>query len=260
MIDLHTHILAGIDDGPTALEDALRAAMALNRVGVVGVVVTPRTDRVTEGITADDLRVRARGMERLLRNLGADMRVWVGHETVLDSEVGARLTRGEVQPINGGRYVLTRLPEGVPFALLPKRIRRLRGAGYIPVLAHVERHPTVRLDPLALGPLVDAGALAEVTLASLAGRFGITVRGAAETLLLANLAHVLASGTYVALTEPAGFRAGMRNATRLVGIRRVRELTIETPAAIVRGGQVHVRPVQSLTRALLQEPPDPEAA
>lgn len=240
MFDLHAHILPSVDDGPADLEEALTVLTALARAGVHGIVATPRFCRRYPRLAPEDLHRRARALERLARHAGLSLRIWAGHEVSLNTDIERHLARGAIATVNDGPYVLCDLPTLALPAGLPGVIARLRRDGYIPVLAHPERCTVIRRDPDALVPLVEAGALTQLTLSSLTGSFGPGVRRTAETLLRHNLAHALASGTHSLKDHPSRVAVALRAAELLAGRERVRQMTVDVPRAIIEGLPVAV--------------------
>ena len=130
------------------------------------------------------------------------------------------------------------------------RVLRLRRVGVIPIIAHVERGASVRRCVEWLEPLLSAGALCQMTLSSLTDAVPPDVRRTAEALLTRNLTHVVGSGAHGALAGSPAIAAGLRRAELLIGSQRLREMTVETPEAVVRGAAVNTPPVLAAARAL----------
>lgn len=239
MIDLHTHILPGVDDGTRSLEEAREVALDAAAEGVTVLAATPHV--------RDDYPTTAEVMEEGVAELRADFaaqgipvqvlpgaEVDIGILWALPQEELRRLTLAQT-----GRYLLLEMPyRGWPVAL-DTAVSRLVWLGIIPLLAHPERNPEVQDRPERLRTLVDAGALAQVTAASLNGGLDRASQAAAIRLLELRLAHVLASDTH----GPHITREGIGAATRrLADPDLARYLTVEAPGAIIAGEPVPERP------------------
>lgn len=253
MFDIHAHVLPALDDGPETFEDALRLVAELAHEGISELVATPSYGTRYVRVPAADVQERAAALERIARAAGVSVRLHAGHEIELNAATEEALVRGDAATLNDGPYALLALPadEWQPLMLpetLPETIVRLRMAGFIPVLAAIERHPAAQRDPDALAPLVGLGALLQVTASSLAGEHGDAARRAAERLLPRNLAHVLASGAR-GNAQARLVTAGLRRAEMLVGQRRVWEMTVRVPRAILCGAPVETPPVLSAAHA-----------
>ncbi len=239
MIDLHSHILPGVDDGAQNLEDSLAIARSCVEDGIEVVAATPHV--------RDDYPTDPEAMERLVGELrqalvadGIPLDVRKGGEIAI--EWLERLSPDELRRFglagNPG-YLLVEFPYyGWPRSL-GTRVEELRAHGVTAVVAHPERNADVQSFPDRLGPIVEAGALVQVTAASLDGRLGSAPRETALRLIELELAHLLASDAH-----HAGVReAGMAAAVRVVRDERLaRWLAHDVPRAIVTGTPLPRRP------------------
>jgi protein-tyrosine phosphatase len=235
VIDLHAHILPGVDDGVATLEEARALARRAAGDGVRAIAATPhvRWDYPTSAETME------RGVAELRRDFAAQaipVEILLGGE--LDLEQVMTLPTDELRRFTlagSGRYLLVEFPYAEwPLALEPA-VLALAHAGITPVLAHPERNAHVQDRPERIQAAVEAGALVQVTAASLDGRSGRRTRAAAVRLLELRLVHVLASDAH----GPEVREAGLAAAAAAVGDRELaRFLTSEAPAAIVAGEPV----------------------
>jgi protein-tyrosine phosphatase len=205
MIDLHAHVLPGVDDGPASVAEALELLRDLVAEGVEAVAVTPhvRDDYPTtaEQIAAglDVLRSAAAG-ERL------DIEILPGAEVALD-RVRFSVRDGSLTAFSlagNPRYLLVECPYyGWP-ADLSDVLRALLHEGVIPVLAHPERNPEVQRDSGRIASLVDDGVLVQVTASSLASGGGTRARRTALHLLELGLVHLAGSDAHGAGSRRVG--------------------------------------------------------
>jgi protein-tyrosine phosphatase len=234
VIDLHTHVLPGLDDGARDVEAAVAMCRAAAEDGIDTLAGTPhvRSDHPTtpEAMLAAlaALREAVGDLVQLLPGGEIDLRE-------LDRPIE------ELAPFalaGNPRYLLVETPYyGWPLDLT-ERLFRLRAAGITPVLAHPERNYDVQSRPELLEPIVAGGTLVQMTAASVDGRSGVRAKACAEELLGRGLAHLLASDAH-----EAGVRAiGMKSAAQAVGGQLARWLTFEVPNAIVTGGPLPPRP------------------
>lgn len=232
MIDLHSHILPGLDDGAQTMEDSLQLARAAQADGIRTIAATPhvRSDYPT---TPEEMEQGLDHVRAALAEHGVRVSVVAGGEVALDfipalsRENLARFTLGA-----SGRYLLVEFPYvGWPLDL-EQRVFELLASGLTPVLAHPERNRDVQNDPRRLSRAVSTGALVQVTAAALDGRLGRSPRGAAKRLLELGLVHLLASDAHT----PDVREAGLSTARKSIGDRALADwLTYEAPAAILAG-------------------------
>jgi protein-tyrosine phosphatase len=239
VIDLHTHVLPGLDDGPAELEGSIAIAREAAANGVTALAATPhvRDDYPTTPRAMTDALATVR---EALRDARIDIDVLPGAEVAFDSLRDLDLDELRSFGLAGSpSHLLVELPFfSWPFDLT-EQLQRLREAGLTTVLAHPERNSAVQESPQRLADLVRSGVLVQVTAGSLAGGFGGTAARTAKTLISTGLAHLVASDTHRA----GGFRTALGPA--LDGIRDpalIRWLTCDVPAAIVEGSPCPPRP------------------
>jgi protein-tyrosine phosphatase len=209
VIDLHTHILPGLDDGARTLEDSLDMARAFVDEGVTAVAATPhvRDDYPT---SATQMLQAVATLQGVLDQEEIPLIVLPGAEVAV--EWVAQLSHAELRRLTlavSGRYLLVETPyRGWPTTVV-EQLRRLLAAGFTPVLAHPERNPVVQATPSLLAPLVDGGMLVQVTAASLDGRLGKAAHATGHRLVAEGLAHVLASDAHAPDVRAAGLLAAV---------------------------------------------------
>lgn len=193
LADLHCHVLPGLDDGPSSLDDSLEMLRMAEADGISTVVATPHADRCTPGAIRSSLE----SLRAAASSAGIAVDLLAGSEIRLESDLPPRLTAGNLLTINSTPYVLLELPlsgDWPPF--LAQATYELQMAGYLPVLAHAERYPRVQREPEVLSSLIDSGVVIQINGDSLLGRSGDRVRRTAETLIGARLAHLIASDAH----------------------------------------------------------------
>jgi protein-tyrosine phosphatase len=239
VIDLHSHILPGLDDGPETLASSLEIARAAVADGIRVVAATPHV--------RDDYPTDAETMERAVEELRDALRsnmipldVRTGGEIAIDWL--ERLPLEELRRFGLGgnpKYILIEFPYyGFPLNLVGLAFD-LSSRGITPVIAHPERNADVQMSPEKLRPIVRSGALIQVTAASLDGRIGPSSQKAAELLIELELAHLLASDAHHATVREVGMAA----AVTAVGDRELgRWLAEGVPQAILEGARLPPRP------------------
>jgi protein-tyrosine phosphatase len=238
MIDLHSHILRGIDDGARTLDDSLDIARAAVRNGIVAIAGTPhvRDDWPTEATLMEERVAELRAAleaDGIPLDVVSGGEISIGRLTLLDPDELRRFALG------GSRYLLVETPYyGWPH-VLPQLLYSLQNQGFAPVLAHPERNPDVAERPQVLVPLVESGVLIQVTAASLDGRIGRRAFECARLLIREGLAHLLASDAHHASVREVGMAEA---ATRVGNPALARWLTWDVPAAILADEKIPLRP------------------
>ena len=242
MIDLHSHVLPAIDDGPETIEGSVEILRAAQQDGITQIAATPhvRDDCPTTPAQMQDAlaRVRAAAVEEKI-----DVEILPGGE--LDLEFAESLTEDDLRAFGLGgneRLLLLEFPYyGWPVGLADA-IFRYRVRGFTIVLAHPERNGEVHLHPERVGELVDDGVYVQLTAAAVDGRLGRRNAAAAKALLDAGLAHLIASDAHA----PSIRAIGMGAAAEAIGDERLaRWLTQDVPQALLAGEEPPPRPAKS---------------
>jgi protein-tyrosine phosphatase len=231
VIDLHFHLLPGIDDGPPDLEASVALARAAADTGTETIVATPHVgwDWPNSASTISDSvdRVATR-----LAELAIPIRVVAGAEIALaranelpDEEL-RRLSLG------GGPWLLIELPQRSSVLGLESQLLHLQKRGHQIVLAHVERCPTFLQDLRVLEHLEDAGILASLTAGALVGRFGKTLQRFGRELVKNGLVSNVASDAHDLVRRPPGVARELSDS----GLgAQAQWLTRDMPQAILAG-------------------------
>jgi protein-tyrosine phosphatase len=239
VIDLHSHILPGLDDGPDSLEGSIAMAEVAVADGVTTMVGTPHI-REDYPVVPGEVPGLAREVEAALERSGVPLRVVGGGEVSftktpeLDDATLAGLCLGD------GRYLLVESPYTHATDSLEQQIFDLQSRGFRPLLAHPERSPSFMSDRDRLATLVERGVRCSITAASVTGAFGRTVQKAAIGMVRAGLVHDIASDSHDARRRPPGLSgavAALESALpELKG--RASWFAEDAPAAILAGDEL----------------------
>lgn len=234
MIDLHVHLLPGVDDGPGSLEAAVRMCHLAAEDGCTTLVATPhqRHDRWWNGEPGELERLRA----RLQDTLGGEPRVLLGAEIRVGEGLLEALDRGRaggVVPLAGSRYLLLEFSRVVPDPDPAGLVHELQVAGWRPILAHVEEIRWLAGDLELVRSLVIRGAALQVTGSNLRGRRGAAIQRRARRLLDEGLVHFLASDGHDPDTRPPGLAPARAAVARHWGEAVAELLTEINPRAVI---------------------------
>ena len=243
MIDLHAHILPGLDDGPRDTAGALAMARAAAAAGTRAVATTSHIN-ISFGLDPEELAAARAELDAELDAAGIALELLSGGEVaperlpdLSDDELRA-LTLGP------GGCVLLECPFAPVGSAMELMVADLQRRGFSVLLAHPERSSTFQREPQRLERLVDMGATGQVTAGSLAGGFGETAKRAALRMLEAGHVHVIASDSH----DPAHRPPDPRLADRVLTARygdvedQMRWMTQDAPAALVAGTALPPRP------------------
>jgi protein-tyrosine phosphatase len=238
VIDLHCHLLPGIDDGPRTIEDSLALArMAMER-GTSTIVATPHVSSRYPN-EPDVIARAAHDLGARLAAEGMDLDVRTGAEIAMTHIAEIEPHQLQQLRLGGGSWLLLEPPFS-PLAIgLDGIVHALHAHGHRIVLAHPERCSAFHRDPALLGTLVRDGVLTSITAGALVGRFGSTVRRFAHRLMREGMVHNVASDAHDHSDRPPGVLEELE----LAGLGALaRWLTEEVPAAILAGEPIPAPP------------------
>ena len=196
MIDLHCHILPGVDDGAQTNEQALAMAKMAVKSGVKTIVATPHTNiaHTFENYASPELNARFDAFRQLLHEENIPLTIVKGAEIYCDGDVVSMLQRGIIPTINHTKYPLVEFSFKDEVSHVVDSLQHLLDAGYIPIIAHPERYTFVQHDPQGLLPFfADMGCILQINKGSPLGHFGTRAHRVSNWMLEQGLVHIVAS-------------------------------------------------------------------
>lgn len=231
MIDLHHHLLPGVDDGPRDLSESVEMCRMAADEGIDTIVVTPHV-----------LRGRWRPLSRLELTdkldtvraaAGAHPRLLLGSEYFFAHDMADALHGDAIVPLAASRYVLFELASNSVPPMLEQPLYRTQLEGWVPVLAHPERNTVFQENPELLAALIHHGMRVQVTATSLTGAFGAKAAAAAEIFLRRRLVHFVATDAHNTTKRPPRVKEAIGVLTELAGTDAADALTRRNPLAVV---------------------------
>lgn len=249
VIDLHSHMLPGLDDGPVDWHQSLEMARMAVAEGISEMVCTPHW---VYGLY-DNFRkpvLLACGMLRQkLGESGVPLKVHPGCEIRLEPDIIPHIASGHLLTLNDtGKYVLIELPgEFVP-GYVDSCLRTLLDQRITPVLSHPERNPALLQRPERLCGWVEMGVLCQITAASLQGRFGPQVRRFTVALIEHQMAHIMATDAHAPKVRAPRVAEAILELEKLIGPEATENMIVNHPQAIIAGEPIKAATPLPLSR------------
>lgn len=196
MIDIHSHILPRVDDGSEDMAMSIKMAKMYLEGGIKTVIATPHYIEGSTITSLDNNRIALERFKRVLDKEGLDLEIFLGNEVFISMDIIRYIEKEKVSTLNGSRYILIELPmfdiplyvESVIYGLLLK--------GYIPIIAHPERNTKIMRDPNILYKYINKGALVQLNLPSLEGKYGSKVKDTARILIEHKMIHFVGTDAH----------------------------------------------------------------
>jgi len=243
MIDLHCHLLPGIDDGAPNLSISLEMARASVADGVSVVACTPH---ILPGLYANSgpqIRQAIQQLRQTLESEGIPLQLVTGADNHIVPDFVEQLRSGNLLSLADTRYVLVEPPHRVAPPRLEDLFFNICAAGYVPILTHPERLTWIEAHYPVVQRLIRAGVWMQITAGSLAGAFGRNARYWGERMLDEGCVHILATDAHDANRRPPNLSEGRELAAKRVGDAEAWKLVFGRPRDVL----LNAVPIQSVT-------------
>jgi protein-tyrosine phosphatase len=236
MIDLHSHLLPGIDDGAQTLDDSIALARIALADGISHMVVTPHLHPGRYDNTPEIINTAYQRFEQALNEASLTLTVKTAAEVRLSAEL-LSLVEAEQVPFlgrwNGKKVMLLELPHSHVPPGTDKLIAWLQAKDILPMIAHPERNKGIMSDTGKMQPFVEAGCLFQLTAMSVAGKFGERAREVAHEFLIKGWVTVLATDAHNTKHRPPVLSEGRDAAAEVIGEAAANRLVVDNPARIM---------------------------
>ena len=239
LIDMHTHILPGADDGARDMEQSLAMAEVAIKDGITMLAATPHVIRGAFNNCKDDILKKVESLNISLEKYGKPLPILPGAEYYLETDLPQRLADGELLTINNtGHYLMVELPAAMVPEYTERILFEIQLQGVTPIIAHPERNAGLARHPELLQAFAERGILAQVTSHSLTGLFGKTVQRTARGFLQRGLIHLIASDGHAVHGRSPVLSQAYQEIKNRWGPQYAQTLTYENPHLIINGHPV----------------------
>lgn len=239
MIDLHCHILPGIDDGPETIDEAVDMCRIASADGIKTIVATPHFNPGIYENSSEKVFSLINKLGAKAKEKGIDIRILPGADIAVTPELPVYLKKEGYLTINRtGRYFLAEFPAAAAPPGWDLFLLSFLNSGTIPVITHPERNSWFLEHPDALYDVVKKGVMVQVTAMSITGDLGEDIQEFSIYLLKHNLVHVIASDAHSAAYRLPLLSHAVRMAGDVIGKEKAYSLVTSIPAAIIEGRHV----------------------
>lgn len=195
-VDIHTHLLFGVDDGAADLRQSMELLAMARENGTTAVVLTPHHRGRFRQNTPQQLRSRFQELAERVKTEIPDMKLYLGNEAAHERELGDKVAEGRVLSLNDSNYVLLEFDFNSSRVQVVEETMSLIGSGYTPIIAHAERYDIFRKNKKLPEELLYVGALIQLNADSILGKCGFATKRVCHRLLKKGMVHFVASDAH----------------------------------------------------------------
>ncbi|WP_436875595.1 tyrosine-protein phosphatase [Mammaliicoccus sciuri] len=205
MIDIHNHVLVGVDDGPANEEEAIALVKQAHEQGITTIVVTPHHLHTRYNNTFHSVQAGIDRLNSIKEISEMNIQLLPGQEIRITDKIFEEIENQNIKGINDSKYLLIELPSNEVPHYTKKLLFELQTKGFIPIIAHPERNKAIAKDINILYELVNNGALSQITASSLTGELGKNIQKISIQMIEHHLVQLIASDAHHADRRPFGF-------------------------------------------------------
>jgi len=217
MIDLHTHILPGVDDGSDSVDESLVMARNAAAQGVEKIVATPHYFFDKYRLTPKETEEEVAKLQQIITAEGIDISILPGAEIYITPDIAGKVKDNKISSLNNSRYILLEFPMGRLPDFTNSVFYNLKTLGYIAIIAHPARYSFIRENPNHLYYWRKKGIYAQLNAGSLLGIYGPEISKTAKILVKNRLVHFIASDQHSSDRRSKSLQKALKLAKSIAG-------------------------------------------
>lgn len=231
MIDIHNHIVYGVDDGSRNLDESIKMVELYKKAGFDQIIATSHYDKSRYTVDANEIKEKVSIINDEIEKRTLDFKVYPGHEIQVELDMIKKIKSGNLLTLNNSRYVLCELSFVNKPTFLKDLFYNLELEGYVPIIAHVERYPYVENNIEWLEDFIKMGALIQINYSSIKSNYEIT-----RELLERNMVHIIGTDSHQSEWRNPDIRAYKDEMLKIVSEERFEILSTINPAKVINDG------------------------
>lgn len=239
MIDLHCHLLPGIDDGPKKIAESIAMAKIAVKDGIKVIACTPHIYQGIYDNNAQSIQKAMDAFQKVLHKEGIDLELTYGADTHLHPRLISDIHSGTVPTLHHSRYLLIEFNHHIVSLFYEDYLKEMLKQGFVPIMTHPERLDYIDHFYPTVTRLIEAGAWAQITASSLTGRFGSKAKRFAMKFLVEGKIAILATDAHSVKHRPPILTEGLKVAEAILGKEEADRLVFDRPRAILDNLETH---------------------
>lgn len=232
-IDLHTHILPGVDDGSGSMDETMKMLQTAQEQQIETIVATPHYIPGGSNLSVDELREKLEQVQTVARKLNPNIKLFLGNEIYYSDSVIEDLKAGKALTIANSRYILVEFSIKDTEQHIYQAMSRLVRAGYIPILAHVERYHCLYKKEYLIHDLIEAGCYIQMNSRCLVSNFLDSEAAYNRSLIGQGLVHIIASDCHDGRVRIPYMRKTAQKLARKYDVSLLNKMLIYNPLKVL---------------------------
>jgi protein-tyrosine phosphatase len=195
-IDIHCHIMPGVDDGAKNLETSLEMLRIASGNNIKHIILTPHHKPMHHNVSYEHNLTYTRGLQEAALKAGIEVKLYPGNEVYYSDETFSDLEEGRVRTLADSKYCLVEFHPTNSYRAIHNAVYQVQAAGFFPVIAHVERYSEVVSHPAYVEDLVEMGGYIQINASSVMGKYGFGISHFTKKLLKKDLVHFVATDAH----------------------------------------------------------------
>lgn len=233
MVDMHCHIMPGVDDGAKTRKEVQEMLKMEYENGVRTVILTPHYRKDMFEPDFELIKKRFQYVKYEAENMGLDMDVFLGCEYHANSDMIKEIKENPRFRINGGKYVLVEFSSTHTYQKIRDYVYQMINSGFKPIIAHIERYRSVVKNLDNVSELIDLGAYVQVSSGALLGEDGLRAMLASRAMLRKKMIHFIGSDCHDAKERCPNFKKCAEYVEKKVDIKYAKNIFVNNPKKIL---------------------------
>ncbi len=240
MIDIHSHIISGIDDGARSFEESIALLEKMQKMGIKAVIATPHYITCSKYMENNEEKLqKLQNIKKVAMDQNISISLFLGNEVFIDGDILLLIEEGKVATLNGSRYILIELPVDQLTSDLYNILFLLRSKGFVPIIAHPERYRYLQSEPEKIEKFLEMGCLFQGNVENVVAKYGKSAKKLFFYLLKNNKYHFLATDVHhqddIMFTN---FKKVKKKLIKTISLAKYEELTHYNPLKVLKNEDI----------------------
>jgi len=253
MIDFHSHIIYGVDDGAKDMQMSIYMLKEAKKAGFTDIFLTPHYLRDDYIKDKEEISPIIQKIQEKVQEEEININLYQANEIYIIDDMVDLINNGTISTINNSRYVLFELPMATESLNMKKVIYSLLENGNIPVIAHPERYVYVQKNPNRLLEWIEDGVLLQMNMGSIIGQYGKEAQKTAKKLLAANMICFLGTDTH----RPNGIYRKMeqikRELNKIIDEEQIEDLLLNNPKKVLKNEKINIEEPTEIKQSIISK-------